>query len=271
MNRPNRRVHRAHPDLNRDAPGRIPESLIDAAIDGELDPEIQKEIGNALQYDPARRQEFHDTRDAIDALRMPVAMPDLSETVLQRANRHRRFLPRKLRQQVRAGRVAMAGLLLVGLMGVATLQHMYPRLTTIASQQTPVHDLQSAVEHDGAQIAQAFGNEVTTLRQKVAPVAGIFDQPVQRPGNDQLRFDLAVTTTQYTSVTSRTPLNSYATSPGYAVVTLLNTRAHPGQSASNRAGVFESADAHPFVLTAWTLDDARSEPLTAQDKVPDLP
>ncbi|HCT43864.1 MAG: hypothetical protein CMJ35_06645 [Phycisphaerae bacterium] len=271
MNRPNRRVHRAHPDLNSDAPGRIPESLIDAAIDGELDPEIQKEIGNALQYDPARRQEFHDTRDAIEALRMPVEMPDLSDKVLQRADRHRRFLPRKLRQQVRAGRVAMAGLLLVGLMGVATLQHMYPRLTTIASQQTPVHDLQNAVEHDGAQIAEALGNEVTTIRQKVAPVAGIFDQPVQRPGNNQLRYELAISTTPYTGAVPRTPLHPYATSPGYAVVTMLNAREQSAQSVRKRSGFSTSANAHQFVLTTWTLDDARAEPLTVQNKVPDLP
>lgn len=128
------RSRRDHPDMRDDAPGRIPESLIDAAMDGELDPAIQKEIGNALQYDPARRQEFHDTRDAINALRMPIESPDLSDQVLERAHRHRRFIPRKLRQQVRAGRVGMAALLLVTLLGVATLQRMYPRLTTIASQ-----------------------------------------------------------------------------------------------------------------------------------------
>ena len=83
--------HRDHPDMRDDAPGRIPESLINAAMDGELDKDIQREIGDALRYDPVRRQEFHDTRDAINALRMPIDTPDLSDRVLERAHRHRRF------------------------------------------------------------------------------------------------------------------------------------------------------------------------------------
>ena len=268
----NRDKRRGHPDLNNDAPGRIPESLIDAAIDGELDPEIQKEIGNALQYDHARRQEFHDTRDAINALRLPLETPDLSDRVLQRAHRHRMFLPRKLRQQVRAGRVAMAALLLVGLMGVASLQHMYPRLTTIASQQTPVRDLQIAVEHDSAQIAQTLGNDVNALCQKVAPVAGIFDKPVQRPGNNQMSYELTVSTASYTGAHEHAPLRAYSSNPGYAVVTLLNARElHQQPARAARFGYMSDADAPQLVLTTWTLGNNKPAPSAAEEEVPDLP
>jgi len=266
------RSRKDHPDLRNEAPGRIPESLIDAAMDGELDPEIQKEIGNALQYDPARRQELHDTRDAINALRLPVEMPDLSDRVLERANRHRRFIPRKLRAHVRAGRVGMAALLLVGLLGVASLQRMYPRLTTIASQQTPVHDLENAVEHNSAQIAHALGCEVNTIREKVAPVAGFFDRSHQYPDNNQLNYGLAVTTASYTSDSQPAPNYAYSANPGFAVIAVLNAREqHVQPTRSRRYGYLHSADAHQLVLTTWTVDAHNPAVTPDEDDVPDLP
>lgn len=255
-----------HPDLRADAPGRIPESLIDAAIDGELDPQLQQQIGDALRYDPARRQEMHETRDAINALRMPVEMPDLSDRVLDRANRHRRFIPRKLRQQVRAGRVAMAALLLAGLLGIAALQRAYPRLTTIASQHTPVKDLEQAVGKDSAQLAQVLSTEVTTLRQRVAPVTGIFDSPPQRPGSDhKLRYDLALSTSPF-STTENGP-NAYSTNSGFTVVSLNRHPRADQRAHRSRYGFIASADAHQILLTAHNREN-RAEP---EDELPDLP
>lgn len=251
---------RHHPDLRSDAPGRIPESLIDAAIDGDLDPQLQQQIGDALRYDHARRQEFHDTRDAINALRMPMDTPDLSDRVLERANRHRKFIPRKLRQQVRAGRVGMAALLLVGLLGVAALQRAYPRLTTIASQRTPVQDLEQAVGNDSAQLAHALSTEVSTLRQRVAPVAGLFDRPPQRPRSDrQLRYDLAMSTAPLS--TDPNAPHAFATPRGFTTVSFSAPRERL------HYGFIASADAHQILLTTPTRD-SRSDP---EDELPDLP
>ena len=187
--------HHNHPDIREDAPGRIPESLIDAAIDGELDPEIQKEIGRALKYDHTRRAQLHETKEAINALRMPVPTPDFTEQVLSRADRHRRFIPRAWRRQVRAGRLCFAGALLAGLLGISALQSQYPRLTTFASQDTPVQDIEHAMENDRAVLAKTVSDEARTLRSSFAPVVDLFDTPPQGP--DGRSYELSVTTASY--------------------------------------------------------------------------
>lgn len=246
---------RDHPDMRDQAPGRIPESLIDAAMDGELDAQIQREIGHALQYDPARRQEFHDTRDAINALRMPIDMPDLSDRVLERANRHRRFIPRKLRQQVRAGRVVMCAALLTTLLAVAGLQRMYPRLTTIAAQQTPVRDIELAVEQDRNQIVDSVHNEVGALRATIAPVAGLFDR-LDRPGINDARYGVEIRTASVvTSQGDRFPAGQLGTH-AYAVYTIVNHR--PSVSGVNtrrsRLGLLADAPMNRVALTSWTTE-----------------
>ncbi len=275
------RDRRDHPDMRDNAPGRIPESLIDAAIDGELDPEIQKEIGHALQYDPERRQQFHDTRDAINALRIPVEMPDLSDRVLSRANRHRRFIPAKLRAQVRAGRLGMAAFLLCGLLTIAGLQRMYPRLTTIASQQTPVRDLEIAVEQDRNQLAQALNGEIETIRTSVAPVAGLFDRPIARPGNNEQRFGVELTATSYAHTAhDQFPRYSRASAgqPGLAVVTMMHAReiAQRDSADSIRYGLMQSDGSRYFIYASWSPQTPTnsSDRDTRPDRgyeVPDLP
>lgn len=248
---------RDHPDMRDQAPGRIPESLIDAAMDGELDAQIQKEIGHALQYDPARRQEFHDTRDAINALRIPIDMPDLSDVVLDRANRHRRFISRKLRQQVKAGRVVMCAALLTTLLGVAGLQRMYPRLTTIASQQTPVRDIELAVEQDRNQIVNSVQNEVGALRATIQPVAGLFDR-LDRPGISDTRYGVEIRTASIATSDDAFParpggqLGTHA----YAVYTIVNHRPSIASvnSRRSRLGLLADAPMNRVVLTSWTTE-----------------
>ena len=177
--------------MRTDAPGRIPESLIDAAIDGELNEDIQREIAHALNYDPIRKQELLDTNDAINALQMPVSMPDFTNVVLARADRHRRFIPASWRRHVRAGRLGLAAALLMTLMTVAGLQRYYPRLTTLAAHPTPVLNIEQAVGDDAGQLAQSLSSEVNTLREHIKPMAAMF--PVSTaPGNQDHNFDVAL-------------------------------------------------------------------------------
>jgi hypothetical protein len=178
-----------HPDIRSDAPGRIPESLINAAIDGELNDDIQREIAHALRYDPMRKQELLETADAINALQMPISAPDFADSILDRADRHRRFIPASWRRLVRTGRLGIAALLLLTLIGVAGLQRIYPRLTTLASQPTPVLDIESAMEQDTDRLASKVTGEVHTLRASVAPMATI----LQTPGRTDQSFELRLT------------------------------------------------------------------------------
>ena len=252
---------RDHPDMRDDAPGRIPESLIDAAIDGELDPEIQKVIGSALQYDPARRQEFHDTRDAINALRMPIESPDLSDRVLERAHRHRRFIPGTLRRHVRAGRVGISALLLVTLFGVAALQRAYPRLTTIAAQPTPVSNVESAIEQDGRQLAQTVTDDIQSFRECVEPVRGILAGSLQRPGvsgyNTETRVVTAGLSSPHQSGLSADQFSHHRAA--YALMSLAQARSE--QSNETRAYGFASRSrAASVIVVSWTNSIEPAEP-----------
>jgi hypothetical protein len=182
---------KTHPDMRADAPGRIPESLIDAAIDGELNEDMQREIAHALKYDPIRKQELLDTSDAINALQMPISMPDFSDPVLARADRNRRFIPASWRRHVRAGRIGIAAAFLMTLMTVAGLQTIYPRLTTIASHPTPVSNIEQAVGHDTDRLAQTVTNEVHMIRASVAPMADM----LLPPGRADHRFEITLAST----------------------------------------------------------------------------
>ncbi len=178
-----------HPDMRCNAPGRIPESLINAAIDGELNEDIQREIARALQYDPVRKQELLDTSKAINALQMPIEAPDLTDAILIRADRHRRFIPASWRRHVRVGRLGIAACLLIGLMGIAGLQKIYPRLTTIASHPTPVLNVEEAIEQDADEFASALTNEARVIYSSVArPIVGI----LETPGRMDHRFEVSV-------------------------------------------------------------------------------
>lgn len=195
--KPKRPSH-THPDIRNEQPGRIPESLINAAIDGELNDDMQREIAQALQYDTVRKQELIDTADAINALQMPITMPDFSQGVLDRADRHRRFIPATWRRYVRAGRLGMAAMLLVTLMVVAGLQNLYPRLTTLAAHPTPVKDIEIAVGQDANQFAAIIKEEAQAIQATVAP----FDFLPGIPGRTDHRVELTISELRLSSTSS---------------------------------------------------------------------
>lgn len=191
--------------MRADAPGRIPESLIDAAIDGELNADIQREIAHALQYDPIRKQELLDTNDAINALQMPISTPDFADVVLARADRHRKFIPAQWRSHVRAGRLGIAAALLMTLMSVAGLQRIYPRLTTFASHPTPVLNIEQAVGNDANVFANNITCEVENIRTRIQPLASLLPMP----GKTNHHFDTTLASSR--SLRSSTSSQAFPT------------------------------------------------------------
>lgn len=154
-------------------PGRIPESLIDAALDGEICDQMQEEIAHALQYDHTRRAELLETSDAVRALDLDdIPMPDMQCVVLNRLDQHDRFIPRSMRRWVRTGRMAVAAGVLLGLMLVAGLQSVYPRLTTIGAQATPVDDVATAVQEDTHRVVTGLESGVKQMRASLSPLEG---------------------------------------------------------------------------------------------------
>ena len=172
-----------------DAPGRIPESLIHAALDGEVSDDVQREIAAALKYDKTRHSELLETADAIRALRSEIDAPDFAAGVLNELDRSSRFIPDNWQRLVRSGRMGIAAALLLSLMCVAGLQRVYPRLTTIGAQQTPVRDVAQAVETDACRVEQSIRDEFQSARASMMP------QTMNRfttPGRTDFAFSLAV-------------------------------------------------------------------------------
>lgn len=158
--------------------GRIPESLIDAALDGEISDRMQDEIAHALQYDHDRRAELLETADAVRALDLDdIPMPDMQCAVLNQLDQHERFIPKAMRRWVRTGRLAIAAGVLLGLMVVAGLQSMYPRLTTLGAQSTPVDDVASAIAEDSQRVVTEMQDRVAHVRASLSPLEGFLAAP----------------------------------------------------------------------------------------------
>jgi len=167
-----------HESFDEQIPGRIPESLIDAALDGEICDRMQDEIAHALQYDHGRRAELLETADAVRALDLDeIPMPDMQCTVLNQLDQHDRFIPKAMRRWVRTGRLAVAAGVLLGLMLVAGLQSMYPRLTTLGAQSTPVDDVASAVQEDTQHVVESMQGRIEHVRASLSPLDGLLASP----------------------------------------------------------------------------------------------
>ncbi|MCC5823062.1 MAG: hypothetical protein LAT64_07545 [Phycisphaerales bacterium] len=160
-----------------DAPGRIPESLIDSVLDGSVDSRTRREVARALRHDPRRRQDVTETIEAISALRGPVECPDLSGGVLAELDRKHRFLSPRARRFVKRARFSGVLVLLAGLITVAGVQRAVPRLASVAPQPTPVSDITSAVQTETAQAADRVREGVRVMQASMAPLSGSLEMP----------------------------------------------------------------------------------------------
>lgn len=264
---------------NNQSPGRIPESLIDAALDGEISDQMQSEIAHALQYDTHRRAELLETADAVRALDLgEIPMPDMQCAVLNRLDGHNRFIPRSMRKKVRTGRIAIAAGVLFGLMLVAGLQAMYPRLSTLGTQSTPVHDVASAIQSDTQQVASEVQSSVANVRASFAPLDGLLSAP---KNNSSKTFSLTVNH-QLIRFTENDLEALRASGVDHRGLTTLNAARygqmslvqHPGSQHSLNArqmrGVFLSTGSDGLSLIQWVGDDGqRSEKRTDREKAND--
>jgi hypothetical protein len=168
-------------DPNQDQqPGRIPESLIDAALDGELCDRMSDEIAHALRYDKQRRAELLETTEAIRSMRdEDLGVPDFQLSVLNALDKHDKFIPRTLRKSVRLGRLAVAAGFLLGLMGVAALQSLYPRLTSISAPDTPVLNVTQSIEDDATHLARQVETKLESARANLSPLTTFIGAPRQ--------------------------------------------------------------------------------------------
>jgi anti-sigma factor RsiW len=169
------------PFRDDDAPGRIPESLIDSVLDGAVDERTRREVARALRHDPRRRRDVAETVEAISALRGPIDCPDIADGVLASLDRKHRFLSPGARRFVRRARLSGALVLLVGLVAVAGVQRAAPRFGSLAAQPTPVTDVARAMQTETAQAAgqvrEGVRESVRVIQASMPSLAGSLDAP----------------------------------------------------------------------------------------------
>jgi len=146
--------------------GRIPDSLIDAVIDGEVDDRARREILSAARRHPQQRRELVETSNLLEALRAPVAGPDLTNTVVAEAHRRRRFIPARVQRMVTRSRMAVAASVLLALMCYVGASRAWPDAAVFNTSTAPI----ASVERSMAQDAQRAISTVTEVRASLTPL-----------------------------------------------------------------------------------------------------
>lgn len=181
------------PFRDDDAPGRIPESLIDSMLDGSVDERTRREVSRALRHDPRRRRDVAETVEAIAALRGPVDCPDIADGVLASLDRKHRFLSLSARRFVRRARLSGALVLLLGLISVAGVQRAMPRFGSLAAQPTPVTDVARAMQTDTAhaagQVRDGVRESVRVMQASMPSLAGSLETPGRLNRLDTMAYE----------------------------------------------------------------------------------
>lgn len=150
-----------------DAPGRIPDSLIDAVLDGSVDDRTRREVSRALRHDASRQRDVMETMEAIEALRGPVECPDVSAEVLDTLDRRHRFIPARARRAMRNARLGVGLAALLALGTVAVSQRAFPRLVSLGTPATPVSDVARAIHADAGEAAGGVRDSAKLVRASV--------------------------------------------------------------------------------------------------------
>jgi hypothetical protein len=148
---------------------RIPQELVDRFFDRELDEGSREKFFGMLRADLSRCAEVAKTQRMISMLREPVATPDLTERIMTRVHGRRAFLPQRMRNMVKAGRLAAAAVVLLALFGVALAERMRPGTMRLVDEPQPLTELIESGRSDAAAGAQQLAAAVRFRPSDAAP------------------------------------------------------------------------------------------------------
>ncbi len=156
------------PAPRRQAP--IPEHLVDAFFDHELDEGSRERLFRDMLADLDHAEEMARTQHALCLLREPVETPDFTDRVMARVDERRRFLPRRLRRTVTAGRLAVAACLLLGVLAIAVTRRMAPQAFDLAPRERPLTAVIDAGRDAAVAGTQDLAGAVSAVGERAAPV-----------------------------------------------------------------------------------------------------
>lgn len=142
----------------RDEPGRPRDRLAEAYFDRELDEGSRDRLFREVLADPEWAREVAGTQHVINRLRDPVAAPDLTERVLARVDRRRRFASRRVRRLVRGGRLTAVACLLAVVLGVVVIERIAPGALRLAPRSRPISAVVEAGRADAERGARLLAD-----------------------------------------------------------------------------------------------------------------
>jgi len=163
---------------------RISREELDRLFDRELNGRERRDIVGRLGRDPSALDEVSDVRRMVQQMRKsPGETPDLTLAVMDQLDQSSGFLSRRLRRRVKAGRLAAAAVVLVGLLGITIAQRTAPDRFRVRDVATPVADFSDALRQDSAEGSRRIANAMASLAT-ADPVRIFARQPGQHfPGD----------------------------------------------------------------------------------------
>lgn len=159
-------------NARRDIPReRIPDELVDAYFDHELDEGSRDRLFRGMLADPERAEELARTQRAVGLLREPIDAPDLTESIMARVERRRRFIHPAQRRTVRHGRLVAAGAVLAVVLGLALTQRYAPQFLELAPRPRPITAVVEAGRAEAEQGARQLASTITSVAARATPVA----------------------------------------------------------------------------------------------------
>ncbi|MFG0260736.1 MAG: hypothetical protein ACF8LK_10350, partial [Phycisphaerales bacterium JB041] len=136
------------------------------------------------------------TRVAVDHLRAPMDVPDMSAAILGRVHARRRFLPMRSRRLVTAGRLAVAAGF-IGAVGIASLVQRHVPAVRLAEETSSVTRIVEAAAPKAIDRPALTDQTVEKIRASLGSgstgpsVGRLTLSPRIRPG-DSLHYDLSI-------------------------------------------------------------------------------
>lgn len=139
----------------------ISQDLVDAFFDRELDEGSRERFFKMLRADLETCAQVARTQRMVSQLREGIDAPDLTDRIMGDLSARDRFLPARLRRMVKAGRLAVAACLLLGVLGVATAHRYWPEaFRGLSNEPTPVSDVIASGKNEAAAGVQVLADAI---------------------------------------------------------------------------------------------------------------
>lgn len=143
-------------------------SMVDRLLDRELGDAEQSELFEMLRGLPEQAESLAESQRMLATLRSTELGPDLTERILSETHQRRAFIPKSVRRQVTAARLALAAMLLIGVAGFAVASN-HSFVPLFHTRSAPVSSLIERSEAELANSVRTIGQAIGSVRAFTSP------------------------------------------------------------------------------------------------------